>query len=196
MTFLSISPNVLYMMKAKPQEISSQKNYCPHVCVIATVLLHLCSSPHVLLFEKYSLNSPSLYLSVTLSHKSAVELWFRSALLGAHLKLSSAWWRTVHSQHIHCVSLIEHCSELVYCLHSSCGRIKKNKKKKKCTYSVALKLDKARTRNIRQFLCDHNTSCNFWLKHFIIFLISFSSNRHPSIHPSTRFFKPLIQFKV
>lgn len=130
MTFLSISPNVLYMMKAKPQEISSQKNYCPHVCVIATVLLHLCSSPHVLLFEKYSLNSPSLYLSVTLSHKSAVELWFRSALLGAHLKLSSAWWRTVHSQHIHCVSLIEHCSELVYCLHSSCGRIKKIKRKK------------------------------------------------------------------
>lgn len=124
-TFLSISPNVLYRMKTKPQEISSQKNYCPHVCVIATVLLHLCSSPHVLLFEKYSLNSPSLYLSVTLSHKSAVELWFRSALLGAHLKLSSAWWRTVHSQHIHCVSLIEHCSELVYCLHSSCGRIKK-----------------------------------------------------------------------
>lgn len=78
MTFLSISPNVLYMMKVKPQEISSQKNYCPHVCVI------------VVLFEKYSLNSPSLYLSVTLSHKSAVELWFRSALLGAHLKLSSA----------------------------------------------------------------------------------------------------------
>lgn len=53
----------------------------------------------------------------------------------AHLKLSFAWWRTVHTQQIHCVSLIEHCSELGYCLPTACGPIEKL-----CTYSAALKL--------------------------------------------------------
>lgn len=41
---------------------------------------------------------------------------YGSFLLRAPSKLSSAWWRTVHTQQIHCVSLIERCSELGYCL--------------------------------------------------------------------------------
>lgn len=64
-----------------------------------------------------------LYLKVTLCYHASMGVWFSSILPGFHLRLAFAWWRTVHTQQIHCVSLIEHCSELGYCLPTACGPI-------------------------------------------------------------------------
>lgn len=88
------------------------------------VFLPICSISvyglmHLVHRHRSSLNPPILYFKVTLSYFSLVELWLWSILPGAYLKLSSAWWKAVHSQHIHCVLLVEHCSKLVYCLAMS-----------------------------------------------------------------------------
>lgn len=73
--------------------------------------------------QQYWLNSPAFFFISKEHSLSPEQNCF--AQIRTRLRLSSVWWRAMHShrKRNHCVSLIEHCSKLVYCLLAFCDPV-------------------------------------------------------------------------